>query len=466
MRKRTEEDKDSASDQPMEALQDKTAEIAGWCVERAKTLGASAAAAEASIDRGLSVGTRLAEPETIERTEESVLVIHAWKGKQRGTASTSDLSPEALERTVRAALQIAELAKPDLASGLPDEADLATSFPDLSLHHPYLGTLRDALEMLARVERAAFEFDPAICNSEGARFDTSEGVFTLANSRGFSAGYAYGRHSVDCWPIAESAAGEAQRDGWWCEACACEDLMVPEALGRLAAERAVRRLGAAALEPGKYDVLFEPQVAAEFLDMLETLLSGASLYRKASCLLDAFGERIFPEHISIEENPFVPRAIGSGAFDDEGCAGRRRFIVDHGRLEGRFLSSYSARKLGLRTTGNAGGAYNLRLSSTRTHASDDLEAMLAKLDRGILVTEMIGQGFNPVAGDYSRGACGFWVEKGRIDHPIEGFAIAGNIRDMLLQLEAVGADALTAGERTCGSLLFGGLSASGAAEGE
>lgn len=446
---------------PIEALGPRTAETARWCVERAKALGASAACAEASFDRGLSVGTRMGEPESIEHTEESVLVVNVWKGDRRGAASTSDFSEAALEQAVRAALQIASHAKSDPASGLPNEADLATAFPDLSLHHPYAGTAEDAFAMLARAEAAAFAFDPAIQNSEGARFDTSEGVFTLANSLGFCAGYPYGRHSIDCWPIASGPAGDAERDGWWCESRTMAGLMAPEALGRKAAERAVRRLNAEELDPGRYNVLFEPQVAAGLLDILEALLSGSALYRKASCLLDAFGRRILPEHISVEENPFVPGAIGSGAFDDEGCAGSRRLIIDAGRLEGRFLSSYSARKLGLRTTGNAGGAYNLRLTSTQTSAEDDFGAMLAKLDRGILVTELIGQGFNPVTGDYSRGACGFWVENGRIDHAIEGFTIAGNILDMMQRLEAAGADALVAGERTCASLLFADLGISG-----
>ena len=461
---------DEAEQVPIEELQAMTAETACWCVQRAQTLGASAVSAEASIDRGFSVGTRLGEPESIEHTEENVLVVNVWKGHCRGSASTADFSKNALERVVRAALQIADHAESDPASGLPDEADLATSFPDLSLHHPYRGTPEEAFDMLARTEAAAFAYDSAIQNSEGARFDTSEGIFTLVNSLGFCAGYAYGRHSIDCWPIAERSASspnevdEAQRDGWWCETRAFEDLMRPEALGRLAASRAVRRLGAAPLAPGQYDVLFEPQVAVGLLDMLEALLSGAALYRKASCLLDAFGKSILPAHISVSEDPFVPRAIGSGVFDDEGCAGSRRLIVDSGRLAGRFLSSYSARKLGLRTTGNAGGAYNLRLTSSHTRSTDDFEAMLSKLHRGILVTELIGQGFNPVTGDYSRGACGFWVENGRIDHPIEGFAVSGNILDMMMRLESVGADTLTAGERTCGSLLFSGLCAAGMAE--
>ncbi len=448
-------------DTDITVLRRTTEETAQWCVERAKALGASSASAEASFDRGLSASTRMCEPESIERTEESVLVVNVWKGAQRGTASTSDLSEASLERTVRAAVQIASHAKPDPAGGLPDEADLATEFPDLSLYHPFAGTPEEAFRQLERTEAAALAADARITNTEGARFDTSAGVFTLANSLGFCAGYAYGRHSIDCWPIAQSPEGESQRDGWWCEARALEDLMSPEALGALAAQRAVRRLDAGAVSPGRYNVLFEPQAAVGLLDILEALLSGSALYRKASCLGDKFGERILPEHVSVEENPFVARAIGSGAFDDEGCAGRRRLIVDSGRLEGRFLSSYSARKLGLRTTGNAGGAYNLTLSSSQTRTSDDFTAMLKKLDRGILVTELIGQGFNPVTGDYSRGAFGFWVENGRIDHAIEGFSIAGNILEMMMQLEAVGADRLTASERSCGSLLFSDLCAAG-----
>ena len=251
-------------DTDITVLRRTTEETAQWCVERAKALGASSASAEASFDRGLSASTRMCEPESIERTEESVLVVNVWKGAQRGTASTSDLSEASLERTVRAAVQIASHAKPDPAGGLPDEADLATEFPDLSLYHPFAGTPEEAFRLLERTEAAALVADARITNTEGARFDTSAGVFTLANSLGFCAGYAYGRHSIDCWPIAQSPEGESQRDGWWCEARALEDLMSPEALGALAAQRAVRRLDAGAVSPGRYNVLFEPQAAVGY----------------------------------------------------------------------------------------------------------------------------------------------------------------------------------------------------------
>lgn len=439
-----------------------TREAAEWTVRRAKALGADAASAEASLDRGFVVGTRFGRLESVERTEEQTLSVSVWKGHAVGSASTSDLSEGALEAVVRAALSIASHVREDPFSGLPDAADLQGEVPDLRLHPGETApSIEAAIDLLQRTEAAAFSLDPAISNTDGARFDFNEGAFTLANSLGFSAGYPYARCTIDCFPTAASSSGESQRDGWWSEARRVSQLMPPEALGRLAAERALRRLGARPLAAGVYDVLFEPQAAAGLLDILEALLSGRALYQRTSCLADAMGQLILPDHVWAMEDPYIAEGLGSGAFDEEGCAGHRRAVVEGGRLAGFFLSSYSARKLGLRTTGNAGGAYNLRLSSTKTAASDDFSAMLGKLHRGLLVTELIGSGFNPVTGDYSRGASGFWVENGRISHPVEGFSIVGNIRDMMMRLRAVGADELEVGARRTGSLLFEGLTAAG-----
>lgn len=438
-----------------------TAELAAWVVERARALGADQASAEVSHDKGLSVTVRMGETEAVEHTEERVLLMSVWIGKRKGCASTSDLSERALEAVVRAAVDIARVSAEDPASGLPDESDLQTTFRELELWHPFGGSVEEAVSLAARAEAAAFEVDPRIVNSDGANFSTSSGEFTLANSLGFCAGYRYSRHELDCVPLAEDASG-MQRDWWSSEGRCVTDLMTPEALGRLAAERAVSRLGAAPLSGRRARVLFDAPTATGLLDILEELLSGRAWYRHASCLEGRLGERVLPAHISVEENPYLVRRIGSGVFDDEGCAGQVRQVVSDGRLEGLFLTSYTARRLGMKTTGNLGGAYSLTLTSRETDAkSDTREKMLERLGTGFLVTELIGQGVNPVTGDYSRGAAGFWVENGRIVAPVEGMTIASNLLTMMGTIEAVGADVHDTGSRRSGSILIPDLMLAG-----
>ena len=439
----------------------KTAEIAEWTINRAKSLGADSAAAEVCHDRGLSVTVRAGDVDAVEHTEERVLSLSVWVGKRRGCASTSDLSEAALDETVRAAVDIAKVSAEDPATGLPDEADLQTTFRDLDLWHPFEGTAEEAVELAARAEEAAFAADDRIVNSDGTNFSTSSGEFTLANTLGFMAGYRYSRHDLDCAPIAEDESG-MQRDGWWTQGRRLSDMLAPEEVGRIAGERAAARLGAGMLANRRANVMFDASVATGLLDILEELLSGRAWYRHASCLEGRLGEVILPRHISVEENPYLPGAIGSGVFDDEGCAGTVRRIVDEGRLEGLFLSSYSARKLGMRTTGNLGGAYTLTLTSTETRPEDTREAMLARLGTGFLVTELIGQGLNSVTGDYSRGAAGFWVENGRIVAPVEGVTIASNILTMMRHIEAVGSDVYDGCRRT-GSLIVSDLMLAGEA---
>lgn len=423
----------------MSVWQARTQEAALWAVRRVKALGADEAAAEASADRGLSVAVREGELESVEHTEESQLTVTAWIGKRKGAASTSDLSEAALEAAAAAAVRIARYAAEDPCTGLPDPETLQTAFPDLSLHHPFEGDVKEARDYLVRTEAAALAYDPAICNTDGVRFDTSEGCFTLANSLGFCAGYPYGRHSVDCWPIAERS-GESQRDGVWAESRFPDQLPAPEALGRQAAARSFARLGARSLGTTTCSVIFEARVATAFLDMLEELASGRALYRKASCLADRFGERIFPEHVSVEEDPYLLGGIGSAVFDYEGCAGSRRLVVEHGVLCGAFLSSYSARKLGLRTTGNAGGAYGLTLSSAQTPTQSSLKDLLIQMDKGFLVTDLIGSGLNVVSGDYSQGAIGFWVERGEIAFPVNCVTLSGNVLSIFKDIIYVGTD--------------------------
>lgn len=448
--------------EPMSVWQARTQEAALWAVRRVKALGADEAAAEASADRGLSVAVREGELESVEHTEESQLTVTAWIGKRKGAASTSDLSEEALEAAAAAAVRIARYAAEDPCTGLPDPETLQTAFPDLSLHHPFEGNVKEARDYLVRTEAAALAYDSAICNTDGVRFDTSEGCFTLANSLGFCAGYPYGRHSVDCWPIAQRG-GESQRDGVWAESRFPDQLPAPEAFGRQAAARSLARLGSRSIGTTTCPVIFEARAATGFLDMLEELASGRALYRKASCLAGRFGERIFHEHVSVEEDPYLSGGIGSAVFDNEGCAGSRRLVVENGVLRGAFLSSYSARKLGLRTTGNAGGAYGLRLISAKTTPADSLDAMLRAMNRGLLVTELIGAGLNAVTGDYSQGAAGFWVENGRIDHPVEGVTLSGNMLSILPRIAAVGADEADNGGKRAGSVLVEAMDASGGA---
>lgn len=437
-----------------------TQELAQWTVERSKALGADCASAEVSHDKGLSVTVRMGEVDAVEHTEERVLTLSVWIGSRKGCASTSDFSEHSLDAAVRAAVDIARVSAEDPAAGLPEPEDLQTNMRDLSLWHPFEGGVEEAVRLASEVEEAVFETDERIVNSDGTNFSTSSGEFTLANSLGFCDGYRYSRHDMDAAPIAEDDNG-MQRDGWWTQGRSVRDLLDPSVLGKLAAERTVARLGARPLSSRRARVLFDAPVASGLLDILEELLSGRAWFRHASCLEGRIGQRILPSHISVEENPYLAGALGSGVFDDEGCAGRRRMIVEDGRLEGLFLSSYSARKLGMRTTGNLGGAYNLKLSSTETRPEYTREAMIERLGTGLLVTELIGQGLNAVSGDYSRGASGFWVESGRIVAPVEGVTIASNILAMMEGIEAVGADEYDSGVRRSGSILIPDLMLAG-----
>lgn len=441
-----------------------TEEAARWAVARARALGADQVAAEVSADRGLAVAVREGETESVEYTDERMMTVSVWcrssGGMCRGAASTSDLSESAMERTVRAAVDIARCAAPDPAAGLPDESALQTDFRDLDLWHPFTGGVPGAVDLAWRVEEAAYAADERIVTTEGARFQTSEGGFTLANSWGFCAGYRYARHELSLSPIAEDEHGMEREDDWT-EARRIEDLLLPETLGERAGKRAAARLGARSLPNGVVRVLFDARTSTGLLDILEELLSGRALYRKASCLLGREGSLILPPHISVEEDPYASAAIGSGLFDNEGCAGMRRLVVDEGKLTGAFLTSYSARRLGRRTTGNAGGAYNLTLRSHETRPSDDFEAMLERLGTGLLVTEVFGHGVNPVTGDYSRGASGFWVENGRVAYPVAGVTLAGNLLKMMASVEAVGADMHTEGARRTGSLLLPAMTVAG-----
>ncbi|NYT36146.1 metalloprotease PmbA [Allopusillimonas soli] len=438
-------------------------ELVSDALAHARSLGASDAAAEVSESRGLSVSVRNGDTETVEQTQDRSLDLTVFAGKRRGSASTSDFSPKALRETVEAAWHIARYTAEDPAAGLPDAEDLAgiqDSQTDLALHHPWKIDAEKAAALAIRAERAAHDLSPLITNTDGASVDTYEGHFVLGNTRGFMGGYPYSRHGLSVAPIAGKGNG-MQRDYWYSAARDAARLADPQALGRYAAERTLARLSARRIKTGRFPVLFEAPLAVGLLGALVQACSGGALYRKASFLVDALGKPVMADHIDIFEDPHVPGGMGSSCFDSEGVRTAARDVVSAGVLQGYFLSSYTARKLGMRTTGNAGGSHNLRLASRLAHPDDDFRAMLRKLDTGLLVTELIGQGVNYVTGDYSRGAFGYWVEKGEIRHAVQEITIAGNLADMFRQIVAVGADEITRGAKTTGSILIGQMAIAG-----
>ncbi|MBP6225049.1 MAG: metalloprotease PmbA [Rhizobacter sp.] len=433
----------------------------------AASLGATDAGAEVSEGVGLSVSVRKGEIENVERNRDKSIGVSVYVGQRRGNASTSDFSPAALEQTVRAAHDIARFTAEDPAAGLPDTADLAfgdVATLDLDLFHPWDIDAEGAADLARRCERAALSVDKRITNSEGAGVSAQQSHFFAGNSRGFRGGYASSRHSLSVAPIASLPGrngDDMQRDAWYSSMRSATELAPPEAVGRYAAERALSRLKARKVKTCEVPVLFESTVAAGLLGAYVQAVSGGALYRKSSFLLDSLGKRVLSRHIDINEDPHVRRGKSSSPFDDEGVVTRAREVVKGGVAQGYFLSSYSARKLGMRTTGHAGGSQNLTLTSRLTHPGDDLAAMLRKLDRGLFVIELMGQGVNQVTGDYSRGAAGFWVERGRIAYPVHEITIAGNLKQMFQNISAVGADAYTMGGKTIGSVLIDSMKIAG-----
>jgi PmbA protein len=433
--------------------QDQLKTLALDILQHAKELGASDAATEIAEGDGLSVSVRHGKVDTIEHNRDKTIGVTVFIGTKRGNASSSDFSPQALRDTVAAAYNIARFTAEDNCAGLAETELLETAPPQLDLYHPWQLNADQAVELAQRAEQAAFDTDPHIRNSEGASVSAQHSQFVLATSRGFLAGYPYSRHYVACSPIAGSGRN-MQRDDWYSSQRRAEDLSPPEAIGRYAAQRALARIGARSLDTRKCPVLFEAPLAAGLLGAFVQGVSGGALYRKTSFLVDSLGKRIFAPHIEIVEDPHVPRAVGSAPFDEEGVRTRKRRVVSGGVVDGYFLSTYSARKLGMQTTGNAGGSHNLSLRSTATARTDDFVAMLKKLGTGLLLTELMGQGVNYVTGDYSRGAAGFWVENGEIQYPVEGITIAGRLQDMFQQIVAIGADTLIRGTKETGSVLI------------
>ncbi len=431
-------------------------DLVDQALAHAKKLGATDAGAEASEGCGLSVSVRKGEIENVERNRDKSLGITVYSGQRRGNASTSDFSRRAIQQTVQAAYDIARFTAEDPAAGLPDEADIAQAGDqraDLELFFPWTIDSAQAAALALRCESAALQTSKKITNSEGASVSAQQAHFFSAHTHGFRGGYASSRHSFSVSPIAGRGAG-MQRDAWYSSMRDAAELASPEAVGRYAAERALSRLKSRKIATTQCPVLFESPLAAGLLGSLVQALSGGALYRKSSFLLDSLGKRVLPQHIDIVEDPFLKRGKGSSPFDDEGVKVKARKVVEAGRVQGYFLSSYSARKLGMVSTGNAGGSHNLVLTSRHTRASDTLDEMLRKLGTGLFVTELMGQGVNYVTGDYSRGASGFWVENGRIAFPVHEITIAGSMQTMLKGIQAVGADSYNYGSKTVGSILL------------
>lgn len=437
-------------------------ELVDFALAHARKLGATDAGAEASEGCGLSVSVRKGELETVERNRDKSLGVTVYVGSQRGNASTSDFSRPALERTVQAAYDIARFTAQDPVAGLPDADDVApaSSHPDLDLFHPWSVTSEQAAELALRCEKAAFDTDRRITNSEGAGVSAQQSHFFSAHTHGFRGGYASSRHSISVAPIA-GRGDDMQRDAWYSSMRSAGELASPESVGRYAAERALARLKSRKISTRECPVLFESPLAAGLLGGYVQATSGGALYRKSSFLLDSLGKQVFADHLDVVEDPFVRRGKGSAPFDEEGVRTHKRNVVDGGRVEGYFLSSYSARKLGMKTTGNAGGSHNLSLTSRRTQPGDDLPEMLRKLGTGLFVIELMGQGVNYVTGDYSRGASGFWVENGQIAFPVQEITIAGNLKEMFRGIEAVGSDVYNYGAKTVGSILVNRMKVAG-----
>ncbi len=434
--------------------------VVSHALAEAQRLGATQAEVDANLQQGLTVNVRLGEVDTVEYQRDRGLGVTVYLGHRKGSASTADLAPAAVQATVAKACSIARYTAEDPYSGLADPGTLATDIPDLDLDHAWAIEPADAVELARRCEAAGRDVDARITNSEGASLSTHRGVHVYGNSLGFLAGYPSSSHSVSCALVAQSGS-DMQRDYWYAAARDPAELGDVELIGRRAGERAIARLGAHRLGTRRAPVLFVAEVARGVFGHMVAAIRGGSQYRRSSFLLDAAGEQILPSFIQVRERPHIAKALASSPFDAEGVATRDRELVSSGVLQGYVLGSYAARKLGLRTTGNAGGVHNLLVESDRDAYTFD--ELLTRMGTGLVVTELMGQGVNGVTGDYSRGATGYWVQGGAIEFPVEEVTIAGNLRDMYRAIDAIGSDVDLRGSIRAGSLLVGEMTIAGGA---
>jgi PmbA protein len=425
-------------------------------LHEARRQGADAAEAGVSAQTGLSVTVRLGETETIEHTSDNGLGITVYFGHRKGSANTTDLRPEAVRESVAAACRIAKYTSEDPAAGLADPDLMATEIPDLDLFHPWEIDADEAAAIACRCEGAARESDPRISNSEGATLYTQRSSFVYGNTHGFVGGYPTSRHSLSCAVIAREGE-DMQRDYWYDSSRLPGEIDAPEAIGRRAAERTIARLNGRKLGTRECPVLFRADIAPSLLRSLFGAIRGHAVYRKSTFLLDQVGAQIFPDWVTISEDPLKPRGQASAPFDNEGVATRHRELVSGGVLQGYLLDSYAARKLGLQSTASAGGVRNAAINST----GQSFDELMRTMGSGLVITELMGQGTNLVTGDYSRGAAGFWVENGEIQYPVEEITVAGNLREMFKGLAAVGRDDDVPGSIRTGSWLFERMTVAG-----
>ncbi len=418
-------------------------------IARARAAGADEVEAGVSFDAGLSVTVRLGETETLEFNRDRVLGLTVYFDHRKGTATTADFEPDSIEATVRAACDVARYTSEDPCAGLADVECLAKEIPDLDLYHPWDLGPEQAIVIARECEDAARAVDPCIDNSEGATVASYAGLRVKANSLGFHGSYRTSYHSISCSVIGRRGE-EMQRDYWSSAARGRADLELPADVGRKAGERTVRRLGTRRLSTRTAPVIIAAESAGSLFGHFINAVSGSSLYRKSSFLLDHLGKPVFPGFMHIHEQPHLPRALGSAPYDSEGVVTQARDIISDGILQGYVLNSYAARKLGMQTTGNAGGVHNLTIEP----GEHDLEGLLREMGNGLLVTEFIGFGVNIVTGDYSRGAAGFWVENGEIAYPVDEITVAGNLKGIFMGIAAVGNDVDLRGNIRSGSVLL------------
>jgi len=432
--------------------------IVSDALAHARKMGATQAEADVSLQKGLTTTVRLGEVETVEYQRDRGMGVTVYFGKRKGSASTADLSPRAVSETVEKACDIARYTAEDDCAGLADPEELARDIPDLDLDHPWDISPEQAVECARNCEAAGREVDSRITNSEGATVASHRGVRVYGNSHGFLAGYPSTSHSVSCVLLAQ-AGEDMQRDYWYSSTRDARELEAAEGIGRKAGARAVARLGARKIATQKARVLYAPEVARGLIGHFLGAVRGSSQYRKSSFLLGAAGQAVFPSFLELTERPHIPRGLGSSPFDGEGVATRDRDLVRDGVLQGYVLGSYSARKLGLKTTGNAGGTHNLLVGSGR--GGMGVDALMRELGTGLLVTELMGQGVNGVTGDYSRGASGYWIENGAVTYPVHEITIAGNLKDMYRNIAALGDDIDLRGGVRVGSILISEMTIAG-----